>query len=152
MQIARSGIAVDLPAGWEGAIGRAGALAPLSHTEISAPTVAHFANFPMPAVRADFGAEAVELMEPGDVFVVLFEFDSSSAGKALFASKGIPRVAARDFDRNALQRGIPGQSGLQRFFSVGDRAFSLYVVVGSHIDRADAVAEVNQLLESVTLS
>ena len=39
MQIAGSGIAVDLPAGWEGAIGRAGALAPLSHTEISAPTV-----------------------------------------------------------------------------------------------------------------
>jgi hypothetical protein len=144
-------IAVDLPAGWEGTIGRAEALAPLGGVQTRQPTVGHFANFPLPAARADFGAEAVEVMRAGDVFVVLFEYGPESAGTALFASPGVPQIRSSEFDRNALQHGIPGQSGLQRFFTANGRPFCIYVVVGSHIDRADAVAPVNSLLGSLEI-
>ncbi|MFG0265698.1 MAG: hypothetical protein ACF8AM_11205, partial [Rhodopirellula sp. JB055] len=67
MRVTGSGISVELPSGWEGSISRSGALAPAGYsaTQITAPTVAHFANFPLPPRRADFGAEATELMEPG---------------------------------------------------------------------------------------
>ncbi len=151
MQLARSGISVDVPPGWDGAIGRSGALTPQAAADLVEPTVAHFANFPLPASRADFGADVTETMRPGDVLVVLFEYGPESAGKALFAAQGVPRIAPGDFDRNALQRGVAGQSGLQRFFTAGNRPFCLYVVVGSHIDRADAVPAVNDLLDSLVV-
>ena len=38
---------------------------------------------------------------------------------------------ATAFDRNSLQRAVPGQSGLQQFFTHRGRAFCLYVVLGS---------------------
>lgn len=146
-----SGVSVDLPSGWEGAIGRATVLETHGGHEVSRPTVGHFANFPLPAVRADFGAEVVEVMRPGDVFVVLFEYGAESANRALFAAQGLPRIVSADFDRNALQHGIAGQSGLQRFFTVKGRPFCLYVVVASHIDRADSVPGVNALLDSMVI-
>jgi hypothetical protein len=145
-----AGVAVDLPTGWEGEIGNAAALA--AEGPADRKLVAHFANFPLPANRADFGAEAVKVMRPGDVFVVLFEYGAESTDRALFRSDGMPHIAAGDFDRNALQHGIPGQSGLQRFFRVNGRPFSLYVVVGSHIDRADVVDQVNALLASTVVA
>jgi hypothetical protein len=145
------GISVDLPNGWEGTIGRAEALAPQGGVQVRQPTVGHFANFPLPARRADFGAEAVEVMRSGDVFVVLFEYGPESVGKALFAHQGVPRIASADFDRNALQHAIAGQSGLQRFFTVNGRPFCVYVVMGSHIDRADSVPAVNSLLASLEI-
>lgn len=148
-----SGLTVELPSGWDGQIGRAGQAAVQGAAPGGRiPTVAHFANFPLPAERADFGAEAVAAMRAGDVFVVLFEYGPGAAGTALFAAEGLPRLRAGDFDRNALQHGLPGQSGMQRFFTVARRPFCLYVVVGSHIDRADLVGEINQLLASLTLS
>lgn len=152
MRLAAAGVAVELPAGWEGEIDRPGVLAPQGGHDISRPTVAHFANFPLPSSRADFGAGAVDRMEPGDVFVVLFEYGPESVGTVLFSAEGVPRILAKDFDRNALQQGVPGQSGLQRFFTVSGRPFCLYVVVGSHIDRADAVPAINQILESLEVS
>ena len=149
MRLQAAGLTVELPSGWEGEVQGGGELATQSLSDRR--TVAHFANFPLPAERADFGAGAVEQMRPGDAFVVLFEHGPESVGQPLFAAVGFPRITARDFDRNALQHGIPGQSGLQRFFTVNGRAFCLYVVVGSHIDRADVIPQINQLLESVAV-
>jgi hypothetical protein len=48
-----------------------------------------------------------------------------------------------------LQRLIPGQSGVQRFFSERGRAFCLYVVIGSHSSRRALVEEVNRLLATL---
>lgn len=150
MRLEGAGLGVDLPTGWEGEIGSGGGLAPQGVSR--RPTVAHFANFGLPPDRADFGAEAVAAMRAGDAFVALFEYGPDSVGQVLFGVEGVPHISAGDFDRSALQHGRPGQSGLQRFFTVGGRAFSLYVVVGSHIDRADLVNEINRLLDSLTLS
>lgn len=152
MRMTGSGLSVELPTGWEGAIGRTGGVAPqgTDASMIQPPTVAHMANFPLPQVRADFGAEVVETMRIGDVFVVLFEYPGSAAN-ALFASEGVPLVTARDFDPDTLQHRLPGQSGMQRFFHVGKRAFCLYVVVGSHLDRADVMADLNGVLGSLEI-
>lgn len=146
----RSGVSVDIPAGWEGDISGGG-------FELLAdggrePTVLQVASFPMPAERGSFGAGAVELMDSGDVFMTLFEYGPDSVGTPLFATQGIPRqVLAGDFDRDALQYGISGQTGLQHFFTHNGRAFCLYIVLGSHLDRADLVPQVNSVLESLVI-
>jgi hypothetical protein len=115
-------------------------------------TVLHLANFAMPSDVAHYGGGAVEHMAPNHVFVSLLEFGNDSVGTALFERVGIPRLTTASFDPNLLQRGIHGQSGAQEFFSVGDRAYCLYVVVGSHALRWRHVPAVNHLLADVRLS
>jgi hypothetical protein len=142
------GISVELPPGWEGAIGHSDELEDGAVRNV----VAHFASFPLPPRRGDFGGGAVDLMEATDALVVLFDYGASAVGSALFALEGLPTIGPRDFDRDILQKSIPGQSGVQRFFTVSGRAFCLYVVVGSHIDRTEILREVQQLLGSVRIS
>ena len=146
-----AGISFDVPPGWEvAATGGGFRLLPSGARE---PTVVHLGTFPLPAEDASFGADAVELMESDDVLIVLFEYGSEVVGTAPFASVGVPRpLEPQDFDRSALQRAIPGQSGLQRFFSHKGRAFCVYVVLGSHIDRVDLVAKVNPVLMTLELT
>lgn len=149
-ELSRAGIRVQVPPGWEGAA--TGGDFELLSDGARRPTVMHLASFPMPAQRGDFGSGAVEVMRSDDVLVVLFEYGPESAGTPLFRYQGIPRpLAARDFDRNALQRALPGQSGAQLFFTEKGRAFCLYVVLGSHIDRADLVRRVNLVLDTLEI-
>lgn len=149
-RLTRAGIGVEVPTGWEGSI--AGGDFRLLDDGASEPTVMHLGSFPLPVERGSFGSGAVELMSNRDVFMVLFEYGDDSVGTALFESEGIPRnLQARQFDRNALQRALPGQSGLQQFFTHRGRAFCLYVVLGSHIDRADLLPQVNAVLDSLEI-
>lgn len=148
MRFTGDDIAVDLPTGWEGRI--RGDLAVQGGS--TRRTVAQFGNFPLPPSGDDFGADVATQMMPGDVFVVLFEYEPESAGQPLFAAEGPPSIAAADFDRSALQHGNPGQSAVQRFFRSNGRAFCVYAVVGSHLDRADAIAPLNSLLSSLATS
>ena len=147
-RLSGEGISFDLPAGWEGAIGRSSELADGAVRNV----VAHFASFPLPPRRGDFGGGAVDLMQPDDALVVLFDYGASAVGSALFAFEGLPAISGGDFDRDILQKSIRGQSGVQRFFTVSGRAFCLYVVVGSHIDRAEILPQIQQLLGSVRIS
>ncbi|MGH8949022.1 MAG: hypothetical protein ACRDXF_09200, partial [Acidimicrobiia bacterium] len=143
-------IAVEVPDDWEGSI--SGGDFQLQSDGAVEPTVMHVASFPLPAERGSFGSGAVELMRSGDVFMALFEYGPESAGTPLFEAEGIPRqIAAREFDRNALQRAMPGQTGLQRFFTHQGRAFCLYIVLGSHVDRADVLPRVNAVLETLEI-
>ncbi|MEX0699420.1 MAG: hypothetical protein WD354_06765 [Acidimicrobiia bacterium] len=92
-------------------------------------------------------------MSNQDVFITLFEYGPESANTPLFSTPGIPQdLETQDFDRHALQHAVRGQSGLQRFFTHRDRAFCLYVVLGSHIDRADLVPSVNAVLRTLAIS
>lgn len=150
-QLSRSGISVEVPPGWEGSID-GGGFESLASGAVR-PTVLHVGSFPMPAERGSFGTGATELMNSDDVFIVLFEYGPDSAGTPLFAEQGLPRsLDPNDFSRDSLQHGVAGQSGLQRFFTHNGRAFSLYVVLGSHIDRADLVPRVNSVLQTVVIS
>ncbi|HVT19920.1 MAG TPA: hypothetical protein VHE57_00850 [Mycobacteriales bacterium] len=113
--------------------------------------ILHAGNFGLPRQRGDFGSGAVELMKPHHAFVSLFEYEPEAARTPLFAKAGLPSIRHEHFSPRALQRTLPGQSGVQYFFHVGRRAFCLYVVLGSHRMRSSLVAEVNRLLATVAV-
>lgn len=140
-------VALDLPTGWEGQLDEG--LQLLADGAIR-PTVAHLANFPLPPGRGDFGGGAIDVMRPGDALIVLFEYGAESAGTALFKEQGSPRfVRSDDFDRDVLHNSVAGMSGVQRFFTANGRPFCLYIVVASHLDRADVLPEINVVLASL---
>lgn len=140
------GLGVSLPPGWEGSIFRRRP----DPGERTHP-VCHLATFPLPAGRGDFGHGAVEAMGPDDVFVSLFEYGPESVGMALFADHGLPVPIRPDaFDPAMLARTLPGQAGVQRFFTWKGRAFSLYVVLGSYARRHRVVPGLNGVLATLT--
>lgn len=150
-QIAGSGISVDVPPGWEGSIDGGGF--PQLASGAVRPTLLHVGSFPLPSGRGSFGSGATEWMNTDDILIVLFEYGKDSVGAPLFAQQGMPRGLTPDeFDRDALQRPLPGQSGLQRFFTERGRAFCLYVVLGSHLDRNELVPRVNAVLNTIEIS
>ncbi|MDH3753663.1 MAG: hypothetical protein OEU32_07300 [Acidimicrobiia bacterium] len=151
---AGAGVAIDLPDGWDGTITQREPDPGLSDIErASTPSLAllHAASFSLPSDTSDFGGGAVEVMRFGDVFIALFEYGRESVGTALFWSPRPARLAVGDFDENMLQHNLPGQSGTQQFFTESGRAFCLYVVLGSHLNRARAVPLVNSVLPSITV-
>jgi hypothetical protein len=142
------GIEAPLPPGFEGRI----VIRPAIGREVPYP-VANFSTFALPADVGDFGSGAVNLMEPSDIFATLFEYGPESVGKPLFARQGMPRaLAPTDFRPYLLRRGLNGQSGSQWFFTESGRPFTLYVVLGSHIQRNLLIPRVNGLIGAVSIS
>lgn len=152
MRISAYGLAVDVPTGWEGRI-RRDRLAGLDRQEFRAHPVLHAADFALPEERGDFGSAAVESMQPNNAFIALVEFHPDSVGTALFsANVGMPRqLSADDFSPNQLQRTLRGQAGTQHFFVEEDRAFCLYVVLGSMANRGHVIPRVNAVLAAITI-
>lgn len=146
MRLARHGIAVRLPRGWDARVFRHA----VEHGATTNP-VMHAANFPLPENRGDFGSGAVDRMTAEDVFVTLFEYDPEAAGTPMFARRGRPRPQPGDFSPGQLQRTLRGQSGAQYFFTEADRAFCLYVVLGSHANRARLLPRVHELVDALEL-
>ena len=141
------GIEAQLPRRFEGRI----YVRPAS-VGVSYP-VGQFATFPIPDDIGDFGSGAVTLMGPDDVFATLFEYGPESLGTALFSSGVRPSsLSPDDFSPVRLRRGIPGQSGTQRFFTEAGRPFSFYAVLGSHVRRNMLVPSVNELISSLFIS
>jgi len=161
MKLDAPGIALDLPPGWEASVHKrdetpAGEVRrmSLSETAPDATThpVLHAGSFPLPPDRGDYGSGAVDVMSERDVLVTLVEFHPDAATTPLFATAGPPRaLTSDDFGAQSLQRVLAGQSGCQRFFSAGGRAFCLYVVLGSHARRHLLVPVVNQVLETLDI-
>lgn len=165
MRLAAHGIAARLPAGWEGSIAghrqdvleaatAAGAgtvlRAPAGHAEVL--PVAHFATFGLPPSRGDFGSNVVDTMQGGDAFVSLVEYDAAEANTPLFARQGMPRrLDPRAFSPRQLQRTLPGQAGLQLFFTEQGRAFCLYVVLGDASDAHRLVRRVEHVLATLEI-
>lgn len=156
-RIAAHGIAVDLPAGWDGQIYvRGGARAlpddpALTDRPAEAYPILHASNVPLPADRGDYGGNAVEAMGSGGIFLALLEEEPASAQTAMYRFPVPWPLAPDDFQPQQMQRGIPGGAGCQRFFVVGDRPFCLYAAIGSHAMRTVLTREVNRVLASVVL-
>jgi hypothetical protein len=149
VNLSAGGVNVSVPPGWDVRIGRTAQDVAGSRSN----TLMHAANFILPDGRGDFGSGAVGLMGSGHVFVVLFEYGADSARTSLFQTKGLPRVLRAEwFAPNQLQRTLPGQAGLQRFFVERGRPFSLYAVLGSYSNRSVLVPMVNDLLNRITIS
>ncbi|MEY2421814.1 MAG: hypothetical protein QOI95_1881 [Acidimicrobiaceae bacterium] len=160
-RLSGSGVAVDVPSGWEGRIysraagettpafssaGAASQEAPVSNA------VLHVASFPLPPGTGDYGGGAVEHMTNKDLLVVLMEHGRQSVGTALFSAEGLPRLTPDDVSPTCLQRLIEGQGGVQRFFTANGRTFCLYVVFGSYARRLRTVPVVNDLLDTISIT
>ena len=141
------GFEVDLPDGWDGRIYRRGddALAATART-------LHAANFPLPVGRGDYGGGVHEQMAADDVLVTLVEFDPGNSNSALFAQQGVPvPLRPESFSPAAMPRTVPGKAGAQFFFSIGDRAFSMFIVIGNYSNRARLVPVVNSVVETLQI-
>jgi hypothetical protein len=155
------GISVELPEGWNGMIYRRrdededGATA-AGRRAVRGGATLRAATVPVDFDDADFGSGIVHRLGADDSMVILFEYTVDERlvpGTGLFADQGTPwPLDAREFRRRALQVNIPGQAGLQRFFTEGDRPFCVYVVVGSARRVDTTLRPVNDLLASVRIA
>jgi hypothetical protein len=155
-QLEGHGVGVDVPAGWEAELSTVEedqlVDAAVSYAALPPRILLHAGNFALPVDRGDYGSGAVEVMDSGSVLVVVMEFDRASASTALFAAEGLPTdLRAEDFSTQQLQRPQRNQSGVQRFFHIGQRAFCLYVVLGSHLMRAVLVEEANRIVRGLRI-
>lgn len=142
------GIVVSTPPGWDARLYR-------RTSRAAEPTfpVAHGATCELPESRGDYGSGVVERLGPEDVFVALLEFRPADASSALFARAGLPdNLDPAAFSPTSLQRGLPGQAGLQVFFHQSGRAFCLYVVLGSGADRARLVPKATDFVCGIRIS
>jgi hypothetical protein len=144
VKLAGHGIALEVHRGWEARMWR-----PHAEPPATAGPVVRLANFPLPATRDTYAAEVAETLRPGDVVVSLIEFDRASANGGLYAARGAPRLRVEDLDPKALQASGPGRLGVQRFFSSGNRAFSLYVMAREGPRLRETLAAVNASLRSL---
>lgn len=148
MKVARKGLSVVTPRGWDARIYQRVAD---TEGEVTRP-VLHAADFPLPNVRGDYGSGVVEIMPPDSVFLSLIEFDSAEASSPLFAKPRPTRLSSGEFGPNQLQRVIPGQAGAQFFFLDNGRPFCLYVVLGSYARRETLAARASELFAGMEVS
>jgi hypothetical protein len=142
MNLTAHGLGIEVPQGWDAKIYRRPQAEPNLHA----------ANFALPVEDGDFGSGALSTMAPDGIFVALGEYERSVAGVGLFAHAGLPLpIAAADLSPNALQRRLPGQFGVQKFFTARGRAFCLYVVVGSRPGPERLIATANEVLATIAL-
>ncbi len=143
-QLHAAGLTIAPPSGWEATIYQR----PAGTGETSYPVV-HAATVPLPANRGDYGGGLVEQLGPEDVFVSFLEFGPEAAGTALFTTlNAVPGLTPDSYRPRQLQRTILGQAGVQRFFTVGGRAFCLYSVIGSMANRVSLTTRANQVIGS----
>jgi hypothetical protein len=138
------GLALEVHHGWEARMWR-----PRPEPPAKAGSVVRLANFPLPRTRDTYAAEVADTLRPGDVVVSLVEFGHGPANAGLYAARGAPRIRIDDLDPKALQAPGPGRLGVQRFFSHGGRAFSLYVMAREGPRLREALAAVNASLRSL---
>lgn len=160
MRIEAHGIRAELPSGWEGRITRRRAGSATGTRRGTTTTAAedtgpvlHMANFALPEDRGDFGSGAVDVMGTGHLLVVVVEYGADSVGTALFPEvPRVPRLTARMFSPQGLQRIQRGQAGAQRFFTLNGRAFCLYSVVGDQRDATPLARSANDVTAQIAVA
>ena len=155
------GFTLDVPAGWDARIYRRPAAGEVAATDADGPpapsgaathAVMHAATIPMPTDIGDFGSSGLDRLGNDDAFIVVFDHGPDSVGQPLFAREGMPRLLEPgDFDPKTLQRRLPGQAGMQAFFTENGRACCLYVVLGSHANGRRIVPRVNAVLSDLQI-
>jgi hypothetical protein len=142
VELSGYGITVDLPPGWEARIYR---------RPEGDPTL-HAGNFPLPTEDGDFGSRSLAAMGSAGAFVVVTEYERALAGRGLFAPEApAPLPAVSDLDSRALLRLRPGLYGIQRFLTIGGRAFCVYLVVGTVPSSGALLAHANGVLHTLSI-
>ena len=140
------GLAVEVHPGWEARVWR---------PEVAAPAVpgavVRLANFALPVTKNTYAAEVAGDLRRGDILVSLVELDPALADRGLYVAQGVPRIRVDDLDPRAVQAAGPGRLGIQRFFSLHGRAFSLYVMAREGPGLEHALRAMNASLRSLTV-
>jgi hypothetical protein len=149
-RVSMDGLSVTVPPAWEARISRSD-----NDTESGGNwPVAHAATIPLPAQRGDYGSNVVERLGPDDIFVSLVEFGPEAVDTELFPRVDVmpDSIGPNEFEPRQLQRVLPGQAGKQVFFTYQDRAFCLYVVIGSFARRSGLSERLSGLLQQMTIA
>ncbi|MGI8904687.1 MAG: hypothetical protein ACR2IP_13785 [Solirubrobacteraceae bacterium] len=148
MRIEAHGLRIELPAGWSGHVfHRAGGLATL-----------HAGDFALAlGERSSFGDASTAAMPPGASFLALTEYASGSGlkpGAGLFAPRRIPRpLDPASFAASRLAHPLPGQAGMQHFFTASGRPFCLYVVTeNGHAHRRRQLVAIDHVLGTLRVA
>ena len=145
--IADHGLELTVPEGWEARIWVPDLPAPALNLPVITLSNAVLSN-----TRTTYAAEESERLPRSKVMVSLVEFDEALADVGLYAPQGVPGPFTEDdLDPRALQRARRGRSGLQRFFSVNGRAFSLYVIARDGPGLARTLGKLHQALASLVV-
>lgn len=144
--LADRGLSVRVPPGWEGRI-----FTPDLPPPAENHPVLHLSDAPLPFERSSYLETAATLgrTSGGGVVCSLVDFGPGPADVGLYAPRGVPRIHAADLDPRALQVPRPGQAGVQRFFSVAGRAFSLYVIATVDAQTGRRLRRVNEALATL---
>jgi len=143
VELSGYGITVDLPLRWEGRIYK---------RPEGDPTV-HAGNFPLPVEDGDFGSRALAAMGSDGAFLVATEYERTLARQGLFSALApAPLPATSELNPWALLRVRRGQFGIQRFMTIADRPFCVYVVVGSVPSPSALLADVNAVLRTLSIA
>lgn len=146
VRLAGHGVAVEVHRGWEARVWRPDVASP------AVPgAVVRLANFALPDTKNTYAAEVADDLRPGHVLVSLVELDPALADRGLYATQGAPTVGIDDLDPRALQAAGPGRLGVQRFFSLHGRAFSLYVMAREGPRLEHALHAMNASLRSLAV-
>jgi hypothetical protein len=140
------GLVLEVHRGWEARMWTPD----LPPPAINRPVV-RLANFPLPLTKDTYAEDVAETLQRGQVVASLVEFDPSLADRGLYAPQGVPDLQVGDLDPRVVQRPHRGRAGLQRFFSVSGRAFSLYVIVREGAGTPGALAELAGSLRTLTV-
>jgi hypothetical protein len=150
-EVRGSGFAVDVPPTWEVNIRPESAMLLGGDDGVIEPAVLHMANFRLPPELADYGDEIYTALGPADVFISIIDFGPLAPDQQLFNHKGMPIPLTLDsFSEDAAVRGLQGGTASQQFFQASGRGYCLYLVIGSHRERADVLIELNTVLVSVS--
>jgi hypothetical protein len=140
--LAGHGLSIGLPSGWEGRI----FVSDLPAPAVNLP-VMHATDLALTSERSTFAPEIAARAGGTGTLVTLAEFESRLANVGLYepTTLGLP-IRRQDLHANALQVPAPELEGHQRFCSLGERAFALYVVVGTGPGFGDRLHRVNEIL------
>jgi hypothetical protein len=140
------GIALAIRRGWEAQVWVPDLPPPAENHP-----VVRLANFALPSSRNTYAEDVADALRPSQVVASLAEFSPALADRGLYAPQGVPRVHANELDRRAVQRQAPDRAGVQRFFSVRGRAFSLYVVAREGDGLDDALRDLDAQLHGLVV-
>jgi hypothetical protein len=166
VSIAAHGIGVTPPRGWDARIYARPRMSTAPSPKAGLPGfdgepqghlgTMHAASFPLTGAEGDFGADATIRMPDHGAFISLIEYQPDEdlvPGVGLFESREIPRALdADEFRREAMMVPRRSQAGAQRFFTVGERPFCLYAVIGSRHRAPALVAQINDALASLVIA
>lgn len=150
LRLEAEGTSLTLPPGWDG---RADPLSGYTHRIFQAAT------FPLPAPHDIEATDARARIGPEDVLIVLEEF-AALCPSCPSESSGLPIVLGEDDfeDSTTVPKWLPPLADVppdhalaRRIFNVGPRYFDLRVEFGSAAAREDQLADVNEVLATLSI-